>query len=1128
MPGKSFWISIPPIREWATVQKWIVDAEFAKADDAQANKRYDEARQLWQTFLNKYPLDPRAPSVLFRFGQMKSIEAAELHQERIAAALEKGQSAQSVKLNDQCEKLLEEAIIQWRRVVQKYPGHEQASRAAYVIGVTLEDRLGRLPDALTAYKEVKNAYTDRAKQRIARLTSPQLLIATERKFRSNEKPRIKLTTRNLEKVEVKAYRIDMTDYFRKMHLASGVETLDIALIDPDAQFEHQVVDYQQYQRIEGDIEIPIDGPGVTAVTVASEKLEATTMLVVSDLDVIVKTSRNELFLFAQNMKTGKPAGGASVLISNGSEVFAEEITGQDGVLQKSYEQLKSVDDLRVFAIQQGHMASTVSNLNGLDFAVGLTPRGYLFTDRPAYRAGQLVNIKGVVRWVDGDRFTFQPGEKFTLDIYDARGRQIKTTDAELSGFGTVSGNIVLPENAPQGDYRVHLHRSSTGAADKTGTLSFETRFKVTEFKLEPIEVSIDLDKDVYFRGEQVTGEISVRYYYGTPLAGETVTYSFGGGETITASTDVEGKIPVSLETKQFNESQPLQLVVNYPDRGLTRGQTIYLATRGFEVTASTVRDIYINGETFEVLFQVTDPAKNPVETKLKIELLEQTSVNGKTGERLVASYEVSTDQETGQAQQTLAVEEGGMYIVRATGVDQFGNDVSGQHRLRISGDKDSVRLRILADRHSYHVGEEAKIRLHWREKPALALVTFEGARVLGYQLVNLKSGENTLSVPMESDYAPNISLSVAVMDRNQFHAATSQFQVARKLNIVLKPAKQQLQPGEDLLLEIEVTDPEGKPVQAELSLAMVQTNLLNTFADVQGVIDEFFSTGRRQVSVRQSTSCTFRYRPQTRGVSQFLLAEADRIETLEREVRALARLDVQGAFDVDNDGDGERVLMPNGAVAFEEQLWENAAPSGTVDPGVSFNISGIAGNLNAPTQTRGQQQLQLQVVPQIRYRTEIADGRKVQVPYTVQVQQNDAAVPVVGDFAVNIRAQTATGGVGQAGQSFDTAMPWSYRNQLGDNVWGIQSDLGEQVRLDAGGQYGWKFDPNNQSLNALQADGTFIVLNNRSERELETLVAEQGVRLFPLIAHAETAFWDPHIVTDAKRSGDVDDSDARP
>ncbi len=415
---KAFLEQHPTDPQWPTVQKRIVDTEYAKAASARANLKFDDARTSWQTFLNKYPLDARAPAILFQFGQMKYAEAVKLHAERVAKALENGDSAQAVDLNDQEKRLFEEAIVDWRRVVSKYPDSNEASNASFMIGVTLEDRLGKLKEALDSYKQVKGNFAEQANRRITRLTSPHLQLVTERKFRSDEKPRIKLTTRNLENVSVKAYRVDMIDYFRKMHLASGVETLDIALIDPDQQFEYAIEGYQQYKQIDGDIELPIDGPGVTAVTVSSEKLEATTMVVVSDLDMIVKSSRNELFLFVQNMREGKPVEGVSVLISDGSKVFAEEMTGKDGILQKSFDELKSVGDLRVFAVQEGHMASTVNNLNGLDFAVGLTPRGYLYTDRPAYRGGQLVNIKGIVRWVNQDRFTFQPGEKFKLDVYD--------------------------------------------------------------------------------------------------------------------------------------------------------------------------------------------------------------------------------------------------------------------------------------------------------------------------------------------------------------------------------------------------------------------------------------------------------------------------------------------------------------------------------------------------------------------------------------------------------------------------------------------------------------------------------------------------------------------------------------
>ena len=422
----------PTDPEWSNVQRMIVDAEYSKADHARTQKRYDDARKLWQTFLNKYPLDGRSAAILYEFGQMKQSAAAERHLAQIRKALEAGNSAQSVEIDKQSRKLFTEAISDWQLLTSKYPGTEQASRASYMIAVTLEDQLGKLKEALEAYKKVEGNYQAKAKQRIQRLTTPRLEIATERKFRSDEKPRIRLTTRNVKNVTVKLYRIDMTDYFRKMHLASGVETLDIALIDPDEQFEVDVDSYEDYRRTVEDVEIPMDGPGVTAVTVASDKVEATTMVVVSDIDVVVKSSRNELFLFAENMRTGKPVEGASVLISDGATVFSEELTARDGILKKTFEKLKSVSDLRVFVVHEGHMASTVTNLNGLDFAVGLTPRGYLFTDRPAYRAGQLVNIKGIVRWVDQDRFTFKAGEKYVLDVFDARGRMVHTQEVSTA------------------------------------------------------------------------------------------------------------------------------------------------------------------------------------------------------------------------------------------------------------------------------------------------------------------------------------------------------------------------------------------------------------------------------------------------------------------------------------------------------------------------------------------------------------------------------------------------------------------------------------------------------------------------------------------------------------------------
>ena len=180
--------------------------------------------------------------------------------------------------------------------------------------------------------------------------------------------------------------------------------------------------------------------------------------------------------------------------------------------------------------------------------------------------------------------------------------------------------------------------------------------------------------------------------------------------------------------------------------------------------------------------------------------------------------------------------------MRATATDQFGNPVSGA-ALYISGNDDKVRLRILADKHHYKVGETGKVQLHWRDKPALALVTYEGAEVLGYRLVELKTGTNALDLPLDEKLAPNFDLSVAVMEGDKFHEARSDFRVVRELAISLKPDKTTLKPGEMVNVDVLVTDSSGKPVSAEVSLALIQKNLLSMFPEQAAGIDAFFNGG---------------------------------------------------------------------------------------------------------------------------------------------------------------------------------------------------------------------------------------------------------------------------------------------
>ena len=96
--------------------------------------------------------------------------------------------------------------------------------------------------------------------------------------------------------------------------------------------------YARYKPVESHYELKkLDLPGVYVVKVTDEKtLQATTLVIGSDLDAIVKSSRDQILVFAQDMKTGQGRPGARVLVADGGQVVLEGVTGADGVLLRDW------------------------------------------------------------------------------------------------------------------------------------------------------------------------------------------------------------------------------------------------------------------------------------------------------------------------------------------------------------------------------------------------------------------------------------------------------------------------------------------------------------------------------------------------------------------------------------------------------------------------------------------------------------------------------------------------------------------------------------------------------------------------------------------------------------------------
>src|SRR5690606_7891731 len=117
------------------------------------------------------------------------------------------------------------------------------------------------------------------------------------------------------------------------------------------------------------------------------------------------------------------------------------------------------NDLRIFARHEDHVAGTNLSLQGMAFAQSLQPRGYIYTDRPAYRPGDAVNIRGILREVNKGTYVLpaqpeDPRLRWKLEVIDAKGRTLLSDDIVLTEYGTFSALFQAGPDAPPGDYKI--------------------------------------------------------------------------------------------------------------------------------------------------------------------------------------------------------------------------------------------------------------------------------------------------------------------------------------------------------------------------------------------------------------------------------------------------------------------------------------------------------------------------------------------------------------------------------------------------------------------------------------------------------------------------------------------------
>ena len=240
----------------------------------------------------------------------------------------------------------------------------------------------------------------------------------------------------------------------------------------------------------------------------------------------------------------------------------------------------------------------------------------------------------------------------------------------------------------------------------------------------------------------------------------------------------------------------------------------------------------------------------------------------------VTTQTVTTDAK-GIALASFSPEKGGTYRIVAIGSDGKGNKVrSGTYMWVTSSDyvswrqENNDRIQLVADKRSYSPGETASILIPSPfQGQVTALVTVERGRILSKQVITLKSNSDLLKIPVTADMAPNAYVSVVLvkgvdktapiaafkMGYASFEVSTVQQELKVSISTDRDPKTQHYEPRDTVTYTIQATDYAGKPMQAELSLAVADLAVLSlTDPNAPPIAEGFY--GKRGIGVRTAST----------------------------------------------------------------------------------------------------------------------------------------------------------------------------------------------------------------------------------------------------------------------------------
>ena len=610
--------------------------------------------------------------------------------------------------------------------------------------------------------------------------------------------------------------------------------------------------------------VPVDlkQPGIYVVEAVNALLRAYTIVIVSDLGLVTKTSPGQMLFFAADRFTGEPAADCNIHVVYKKKTIAQGRTTGDGLFDAALPDERMED---VVGIAQ--CGTQVAATDPGSWTLGQASKelaAYIYTDKPIYRPGHTVHLKAILRWRHMDtlaKFDRPDAEVVVADVNDkvVFRRQIK-----LDGFGALQATFPVPATAALGNYSIRIQ-----SGDAQGIGGFE----VQEYRKPEFEVILTPASRFVVQGREAVVDVQARYYFGQPVAnanlrwvvnqqpyfsplrwnddveGEDGGYFYGDNQTAEGAVrlDEAGKaqlrIPLGEDENGRDFSARIEAQVTDAANREVSGRTIVHATYGtFFLSAEAGDTIHRGGEQVQVSIRALDyvgAAQANVPVTLALEHLQYRAGYYTEPEVTSIATQNATTDESGRALVTFTLpNRTGSFRVRASAssADRTVRDdvflwVPGPSDY--AGDSGDRYLELLSDKRNYQPGESATLIVRGETVIGPVLVTKEGQHVSWFRLLR-PAAADSIQVPIEAGDIGDVFVNIVYLREGRLYRAERRLGVAaasRTLNVAVTAQQAVSRPRDPGVFDVTVTDQAGQPVRAQVSLAVIDEAVYGVKAD---------------------------------------------------------------------------------------------------------------------------------------------------------------------------------------------------------------------------------------------------------------------------------------------------------